>query len=234
MQIRYHLAAWSLRDLGNSGQPACVDVGRLQCSMVEQGDNHLVIIGKGVEVTKPIREYIESKVEKIEKLTPQIIDVKVRIEVQKIHHLVDIVLKFSHFAVKVGAATDEMYAAIDKAFSRLDRKLRRWKDRIQDHHAKGVAVTEMEINVLEGASIDQEELDREIVDANNQTLEGQQSLPKVIKKKKRSLKVLTLEEAVMKMELSSDHFLVYRSEEDRTLKILYRRRDGSYGVISPE
>ena len=202
--------------------------------ITEDRDYNVVIIGKGVEVTKPIREYIEEKVSKIEKLTPHIIDVHIRIEVQKLNHFVDIVMKFSHFKVKVGAVIDNMYAAIDKAFHRLDAKLRKWKDRIQDHHAKGVSVTEMEINVLEGAEAELEQIDEEIIDANNSTLEVDYKLPKVIKKKKRSLKVLTLEEAVMKMELSGDHFLIYRSEEDQVLKVLYRRRDNSYGVISPE
>lgn len=48
------------------------------------------------------------------------------------------------------------------------------------------------------------------------------------------LKELTREEALMKMELSRDAFLVYRSEEDRRLKVLYRRKDGNYGIIEPE
>ncbi|MCB1067823.1 MAG: sigma 54 modulation/S30EA ribosomal C-terminal domain-containing protein, partial [Simkania sp.] len=50
----------------------------------------------------------------------------------------------------------------------------------------------------------------------------------------RPLKHLTLDEAVMKMELSDDHFMVYRSEEEQNLKVIYRRRDGSYGIIAPE
>ncbi len=200
----------------------------------EDRDYNLVILGKGTEVTRPIHEYIEEKVVKIEKLTPHILDVHVRIEVQKLNHSVDIVTQFSHFKVKVGAVLENMYAAIDKAFHRLDAKLRKWKDRIQDHHAKGVAVTEMEINVLEGEKEDLAQIDRDIIDANNNTLEIDYTLPKVVKKKKRPLKTLTLEEAVMKMELSGDHFLIYRSEEDQGLKVLYRRRDNSYGVVSPE
>ena len=127
-----------------------------------------------------------------------------------------------------------MYSAIDKAFERLHAKLRKWKDKIQDHHAKGLAVTEMEVNVLEHAQHEIEEINQEIVDANNAALQKEYSLPKVIKKKKRPLKILTIEEAVMKMELSNDNFKIYRSEEDQALKVIYRRRDGSYGIIAPE
>lgn len=192
------------------------------------------IIGKHIEITKPIRDYIEEKISKIEHLTNHIIDIRINLDVQKLNHIVDIILKFSHFKIKVGAMTENMYSAIDKAFDRLDSKVRRWKDRIQDHHAKGVSVTEMEVEVLEHAEHEIEEIDKEIIDANNRAVEKNYSLPRVIKKKKRTLKLLRLDEAVMKMELSDDNFMVYRSEEEQALKVIYRRSDGSYGVISPE
>lgn len=192
------------------------------------------VVGKNIEITKPIRDYIEEKIGKIETLSTDIIDVKVRLDVQKLNHMVDIFLKFSHFRVNVRAITENMYSAIDKAFEKLYTKLRRWKSRIQDHHNKGVAVTEMEVNVLEHAQHEIEEINQEIIDANNDNLQKDYALPKVIKKKKRPLKTLTIDEAVMKMELSDDNFKIYRSEEDQALKVIYRRRDGSYGVISPE
>ncbi|MDN3508447.1 MAG: ribosome-associated translation inhibitor RaiA [Candidatus Neptunochlamydia sp.] len=192
------------------------------------------VVGKNIEITKPIRGYLEEKIAKIEALSIDIIDVKVRLDVQKLNHIVDIFLKFSHFRVNVRAITENMYSAIDKSFDKLYTKLRKWKSRIQDHHNKGVAVTEMEVNVLEHAQHEIEESNQGIIDANNDDLQKDYALPKVVKKKKRSLKTLTIDEAMMKMELSNDNFKVYRSEEDQALKVIYRRRDGSYGVISPE
>lgn len=200
----------------------------------DEGEYTVSVIGKNIEITKPIRDYIDEKITKIEKISNHIIEIDVRLDVQKLNHSVDIMLKFSHFKVKVGAITENMYSAIDKAFERLYTKMRKWKSRIQDHHARGVSVTEMEVNVLERARDELEQINEEIADANNQKLEEEYSLPKVLKKKKLPLKHLTLEEAVMKMELSNDHFMVFRSEEDRNLKVIYRRRDGSYGIISPE
>lgn len=192
------------------------------------------IVGKNIEITNPIRDYIEEKIGKIEHLSTDILDIKVCLDVQKLNHAVDIFLNFSHFRVNVHANTENMYSAIDKAFERLYTKLRKWKDRIQDHHAKGISATEMEVNVLEHAQHEIEEINQEIIEANNASLETDYSPPKVIKKKKRPLKLLTIEEAVMKMELSNDNFRIYRSEEDQALKVIYRRRDGSYGIISPE
>ena len=199
----------------------------------DQQEYTVNIIGKHIEVTKPIRDYVEEKISKIESLSTHIIDVRVNLDVQKLNHTVDIIMKFSHFKVNVHAITENLYPSIDKAFERLYTKLRKWKSRIQDHHAKGVSVTEMEINVFEHAQHEIEEINQEIIDANNESLKEDYVLPKVIKKKKRSLKNLTMDEAVMKMELSNDHFMIYRSEEEQALRVIYRRRDGSYGVVSP-
>ena len=195
---------------------------------------NIAVTGKNIEITKPIRDYVDEKIAKIEMITNHIIDIHVRLDVQKLNHVVDIILKFSHFKVNVRANTENMYSAIDKAFERLYTKLRKWKSRIQDHHAKGVAVTEMEVNVLAHAQHEIEEINEEIIDENNLTLEKDFAPPKVVKKKRRPLKMLTLDEAVMKMELSDNHFMIFRGEEEQGLKVIYRRRDGSYGIVSPE
>ena len=192
------------------------------------------VIGKHIEITKPIRDYVEEKIEKIESFSNHLIDLRVNLDVQKLNHSVDIILKFSHTNVNVHAITENLYSAIDKAFDKLYKKIRKWKDKIQDYHAKGLSVTEMEVNVLEHAQHELEEIDQAIIDANNESLESEYSLPKVVKKKKRPMKILTMDEAVMKMELSNDNFMIYRSEEDQAFKVIYRRRDGSYGIVSPE
>ncbi|MEC8307247.1 MAG: sigma 54 modulation/S30EA ribosomal C-terminal domain-containing protein, partial [Chlamydiota bacterium] len=67
-----------------------------------------------------------------------------------------------------------------------------------------------------------------------ESVDGDEYLPRVTRKKERFLKTLTLQEAIMKLTLSDDQFFLYKSEEDCSLKVLYRRRDGSYGLISPE
>ena len=194
---------------------------------------NLSVIGKNLEITKPIKDYVSEKLKKIETINNLIIEANVKLDVQKINHIVDIILKFSHFKVKVRATTENMYSAIDKAFDRLYSKVRKWKSRIQDHHAKGVSVTEMEVSVLENAQDELEDLNNEIIEENNESLKSAYAPPLVIKKKKRPLKVLNTDEAVMKMELSDDNFMIYKSEEEQLLKIIYRRRDSSYGIISP-
>ncbi len=220
----------------------------------EQGDMYTVTISsKNVEVTPPMKDYIMEKIEKVEKLTKEIMEIDVRLTVQKLSHQTDIILKFGHFRVKVHAITDNMYASIDKSFERLDTKLRKWKKQIQNHHAKSVSTVDLKVNVLHkpedlyhpdpvidrGSPQQIEDTLEEKVDDFNASIEEKEKqqhrlenwFPEVIRTKKRTLKILTLQEAIMKMELSDDVFMLYRGEEDRQLKIIYRRRNGSYGII---
>lgn len=198
----------------------------------DQQPINVVILAKHFDISTPLRNYVMERVEKVERMNHAIIDMVVRIDIQKMDHTVDIVMKFSHFKINVHAVTDEMYSAIDKAFDKLRAKIRRWKGKIQDHHAKGTKVIDLEVNVLKQEPSFLEEINDAIEEANLEEASKEMSMPAVHKTKIRRLKQLTLNEAVMKMELSHDNFLIYRSEEDLKMKVLYRRKDNSYGVIS--
>lgn len=93
---------------------------------------------------------------------------------------------------------------------------------------------EMQIQVFESRENAQLAHDEEVIDMNNDTLKVEYQMPKIMKSKTRALKTLTMDEALMKIDLSGDNFLLFRSEEERSLKVLYKRRDGSYGVMTPE
>lgn len=195
---------------------------------------HMNIVGKNVEVTNALRDYVLEKMHRCEYLVKDIIHVHVRLEVNKVQKECMIRMKFSHFDINVHAITDEMYTSIDKAFDRLYDKIRKWKTHIQNHHAKGISATEMQIQIFEHKGDGLKARDEATIDANNDTLRREFQMPKVTKMKSRPLKMLTMKEALIKLELSGDYFLVFRSEEDQAVKVMYRRRDGSYGVILPE
>lgn len=193
---------------------------------------NLSIQGKNIQITDSLKAYLLERLSKLERFSQNIIDAVVRMEVQKLDHRIDVVLKFSHFTVKVHAITDDMYASIDKAADRLQTKILKYKNRMQDHHAQGRAVVDMKVNILRKLS-EREELDEELEAKNMGRSEGYYK-PEIIRTKKRPLKTLSIPEAMMKMELSEDPFLVYRSEEDHKIKVIYRTADGNYGLIEPQ
>ncbi len=196
----------------------------------------ITIVGRHVHVTDSMKEYARDKISKIEHFSSRIIDVAVTMDIQKLEHKVDIVMKVDHIKLKVQASSNDMYVSIDKAVGKVIRKLRRYKSQIQDHQAKSISVIDMNVNVIKGPAGlgDIEEINLDIEDENRKALEDEYKVHQIVSQEKRPLKTLSSDEAIMKMDLSGDTFMVFRSEEDLKLKVIYKRADTNYGIIEPE
>lgn len=191
----------------------------------------VAVQGRHVQVTDAMKDYVLEKLTKLDRFSTRIINILVTMDIQKLEHRVDVVMKFDHMKIKVQASSDNMYASIDKAIDKLQARIRKYKERIQDHQAQGRAIVEMKVNVLRSAL---EESLREDEEALHERAEKAYQPHQVVRTQTRVMKTLTQDEAVMKMELSGDQFLIYRSEEDRRVKVIYRMKDGDYGVIEVE
>lgn len=190
------------------------------------------VLGRHLQVTEAMKNYAQEKLSKIERFHTHIMHIQVTLDIQKMDHLCSIVLKIDHVQVKAHAVSTDMYVSIDKAVDKLQNLLRRYKGKIQDHHKKGRSIVDMQVNVFKRPYDELAEFNAEI---EAKTLEKQQFvIPQVVGTENKKLKRLTLDEALMKMDLSGDHFLVFRGEEDQKLKVLYRRNDGHYGLMQPE
>ena len=208
-----------------------------------ENSDKIIIYGKNLEITAPLREHILTRIKKIEAETPPVIGVHIYLNIEREEHHVEIEYKFSHFRIvvthamvkKSGSKLDDMYHAIDIACDKLKRKIRRWKTRIQDHHHKKPAeIEEKAIHVLSSKTQDVDTINDQIEDALLQRLEEEFRPPEVVKKKKRQIPMLTMDEATMRIDLSGDYFLVYRGEEDQKMKVMYVRRDKTLGVLEVE
>lgn len=196
---------------------------------------NITISGRHVQVTESMKDYAMEKISKLERFSPRLIDVVVTMDIQKLDHRVDIVLRFDNIKVKSHAASTDMYASIDAAVDKLQNQIRRYKNKIQDHHVKGVKDIDMNVNVVRPHLEDNvNDVNSEIEEENNKHMIESYRPHKVVDQETIPLKFLSIDEAIMKMELSQDAFLVYKDEAERTLKVIYRRNDGNYGVIEPE
>lgn len=192
------------------------------------------VTGRHVHVTEAMKAYAEQKVSKLEKFGNRIIDVAVTMDIQKLQHKVDIVLKYGHTLVQSSASSTDMYVSIDQAVDKLEAQLNKYRSRIHDHHLKGHPVIEVPETVYYRGL---DEIDEQDV---NRAIEAEEALSthlvthKIVSVEKQTLKILTDQEALMKMELSHNPVMVFRDEETRKLKIIYRREDGHFGIIQPE
>lgn len=198
----------------------------------------VTVSGRHVQVTESMKEYAIEKILKLERFAPRLIDVNVTMDIQKLDHRVDVVMKYDTIKIKTHAVTGDMYATVDIVVNKLQNQIRRYKDRINDHHFKNQKSEEVNVNVIRAIAAEEElrEVNGDIEEENKASLLKAFQPHKLVAQEKRALKTLTLDEALMKLELSGDHFLLFRKEEDskKTLKVLYRRKDGDFGLIEPE
>ncbi len=195
-----------------------------------QGYN-ISIIGKHFQITDAIRNYVFEKLQKLEHFADHIIDVLVTLDTQKMEHSCTIVMNFIHFHIKVSGNTDNMYSAIDKASDRIIKLVRRYKTKLQSTRGKHLSTVDLHVNVIQPLKDDLAEINDEIVAETAHKEEEKYKLHNIVAKETIPLKTLTQGEAVMKMELSNDHFLIYRGEEDQKIKVMYRREDQNYSLV---
>jgi len=188
------------------------------------------VTGRHIHVTDAMKAYAEEKLAKLERLGDRIIDIVVTMDIQKLEHRVDIVMKYAHTLIKSHAATTDMYASIDLAIHKLESQLKRYKTRLKQHHAKGHPVDEMSVTVY-SPIVDEQEVNEWIDSENEKNSHTLLNPHEIVKIETQHLKILTDDEAIMKMELSGASAMVYKHEESRKLKVIYRRDDGNYGVI---
>ncbi len=199
----------------------------------DQGYN-ITVTGRHVHVTQAMKDHAIERISRLEKLGNRIIDVDVTMDIQKMDHRVDILMKYGHTLISSHAITNDMYISIDRAAQKLENQLKRYKKKIQDHHAKGHPVIDMPVKVVASFS--------DVTDFNDaieeESLKQQDALAakphKIVSQETKPLKILSEDEAVMKMDLSGESLMIFRSEEDRRLKVIYRREDGHYGIIEPD
>jgi len=187
--------------------------------------------GRHVEITDFMKDYAIDKISKIKRFMNRIIDVNVIMDIQKLEHRVEIILKAGNIKITSKASSTDMYVSIDQAVDKLEAQILRYKSKLQDHHAKGHAVLDMTVNVLSPQEIEEDlEIDEEAI----QDQDLKRFKPhRVVKQETWPLKTLTYDEAIMKMELSGDMFMIFKNEVDQKLKVIYRREDENYGIIEP-
>lgn len=196
----------------------------------------ITVTGRNVAITDAMKQYAIDKISKIERFSHRIISAVVTMDIQRYEQRVDIVIKVDHIKIKSQASTDNMYASVDKAIDRIMEQLRRYKTKIRDHQAKGVREIDMNVNVVRPASMsDINEVNEDIEEETQRRLVEMYRPHKIVSKEKASLKELTFDEAIMKMDLSGDAFLVFRSVDDQMkLRVIYRRNDGNFAIIEAE
>jgi putative sigma-54 modulation protein len=177
--------------------------------------------GKNVHVSDSLKSYVERKLQKLSKYFSNIKEAQVTQTIQRNWHVIEVQVEGDGVFLRGEERSPDMYACVDAVVEKLEKQVKRFKGKLMLHPREGVgAAMAAEVAPVEPAA---EELDEE-----------EEPLPGVVRTKRFAIKPMTPDEAAMQMELLNHDFFVFVNGETDQMNVLYRRKDGNYGLIEPE
>lgn len=178
----------------------------------------LSVTFRHMEASDAIKEYAADKLHRIKKIFPDPIRAQVVVSTERHRHHVDINITLHNgLVIKGREVTEDMYAAIDLVMDKIERQIRKYKDKITSHRPAAGPEVLVHHEVMAPAQVPEAE-------------EGPVEL-RIIHSSKFFAKPMTPEEAIMQMNLLSNNFLVFTNADTRDVNVVYKRRDGNYGLI---
>ncbi|HHG7831310.1 TPA: ribosome-associated translation inhibitor RaiA [Streptococcus pneumoniae] len=172
------------------------------------------IRGENLEVTEAIRDYVVSKLEKIEKYfqPEQELDARINLKVYREKTAkVEVTIPLGSITLRAEDVSQDMYGSIDLVTDKIERQIRKNKTKIERKNKNKVAIGQLFTDALVE--------DSNIVQS------------KVVRSKQIDLKPMDLEEAILQMDLLGHDFFIYVDVEDQTTNVIYRREDGEIGLL---
>ena len=167
-----------------------------------------------VEPTPALKAHAEEKLERmVKKHLRRPVDAHVILSVSKERHAAEITLQADHVTMFAKEETTDLYAAIDLAVGKLEHQAQKLREKRKEHKGPSGEVRSH--------------------DDNGDAAESGPSRPRVIARRV-SAKPMAVDEAVTTLDRTGDEFLVFTNAGSQQLAVLYRRKDGNYGLIEPE
>lgn len=171
-----------------------------------------------MEATPALKDHATDRVQKIAKYITKPTDAHVVLSLEKYMHKADITLNTNGLFIRGAEKSEDMYASIDRAIEKIERQLKRYREKLKRHKPRSSSASyHVRLNVLESQELE--------------VPEEQETEPKVVKTEELVTQKMKVDEAIMQMDLLDNDFLVFQSAESEQINVLYRRKDGRYGLI---
>ena len=174
----------------------------------------LNIRGEKMTVTPAMKSYITEKLAKMDKYfeNPEEISTNVLVKVKGLEQIIEVTALTKRFTLRAEESNEDFYAAVDLVINKLERQIRKNKDRLNKKYKN---VEPLEFNF----SFDKEDEDEE-------------NSSEIVKRKNISMKPMDEEEAMLQIELLNHDFFVFKNIDEECVSVLYKRKDGNYGIIN--
>ena len=170
-----------------------------------------------VESSPALKDYAIKKLAKMDKYLDTPLEANVVLGIEKFRHQADITITGDGLKIKGREETGDMYSAIDLAMEKIEKQLKRFREKPRTLKAgRNLKTLGARLNVIAPPATDEPQS------------------PQIIRSRSMEAKPMDIDEAVMQLKSGNDEILVFTNSQSTALNILYRRRDGNFGLIEPE
>lgn len=179
----------------------------------------IAIRGKNIDVTDALRDHVERKLGRLEKYFYRPLSAQVTMLVQRGRHIVEVQIPIDGFLLRGEEASGDMYASVDQVVDKLERQIHKYKTRINRKLRR-------DGNNHRDALV-------EASPAPVATVEEEGEEQGLVKTKRFPVKPMEVDEAILQMNLLGHDFFVFTHSGTEQINVVYRRKDGGYGLIEP-
>jgi putative sigma-54 modulation protein len=175
-----------------------------------------------LEPTEALKEHVRGRVEHVERYVDRPSEAHAVLHVEHLDHHAEITVKAGRFLLRGTARSPDMYASIDAAAERIERQLKKHKEKLttrKNGHGHPHPPT---------AALPPVDVRHDVLDVIEHP---DRPSHRVVKSKRFEARPLSVDDAIMQMELLDSTFFVFLSESDRALSVVYKRDDGTLGLL---
>ena len=170
------------------------------------------ITGRNINVTPGLKAAVEEKIGKLERYFNQDTEAIITLSVEKERQKIEVTIPVKGTIIRAEQESNDMYVSIDLVEEIIERQLKKYKNKIVDKKQAAIAFSDYFMN-------EEYESDDEV---------------KIVKVKRFAMKPMDPEEACVQMELLGHDFFVFCNAETDEVNVVYRRKNGTFGLIEPE
>jgi len=173
----------------------------------------IAVRGENTEITDSLRDYAEKKLSKLNRYFEQINEVQVTAVTYRGSYIVEVTIPLNSFILRAEESSDEnLYAAVDLVVEKLEKQIQKHRTRLYRRFRN-------------------QGLKNLITTMGDESTVG---IPSVVRTKRFAVKPMQVDEAILQMSLLGHDFYVFSNSETEQVNVLYRRKDGNFGLIEPE
>ena len=171
---------------------------------------NISVRGKNVQVTPALKEHVEKRIGKLGRFFDTDQEAQATLTVEKDRHKIEVTMPLNGYLLRGEEETGDMYASIDLVIDKLEKQVEKYKTRVSRKIREASNMKEM--SPLAGA-VEEE--------------------PHLVRTKKFAFKPMPVEEAILQMNLIGHSFFVFSNADTEEVNVVYKRKDGNYGLIEP-